>query len=598
MKKHTLYTWDLSPLVPQNIPSFIIKEQKNISRAWHAFKHTWEPRTDYLTSPRVLRQALDDYEHLQRVHGFEGNTGFYFWLRAQQNETDPAIKAGLHTAEEFGSRMQNLALFFTHRISRMPRTTQKKMLANPLCAPYKHFLERLFAESSHLLSESEEKILTLTSPAAHSDWVRMTSSLLSAQKRPVQIHGAPQEKNFTEITSLISDQSKKTRDSAAAALNDILRTYEPIAEAEINAILGHKKVIDDLRKFSRADAARHLGDDIGTPVVDTLVRVVSEAYDISQKYYRLKARLLKVPQLAYHERNTSLPYSNQQKTYSFEETLHIIARVFKRLDPSYASIYESFITQKRVDVFPHTGKRSGAFCAHGTIAQPVYIMLNHTNTIHDVLTFAHELGHGINDELMKIHQNALTFGTTLATAETASTFMEDFVFEEILGATTGPHKLALIMEKLNGDVSTIFRQIACYQFEQDLHTAYRASGYLSSKAIGKLFKKHMAAYMGSAVAQPIDSERWWIHWAHIRSFFYNYSYASGLLISKSLQASVRKNPNHMSCVKEFLSAGLSDSPAHLFKKLGIDITQSSFWDAGIHEIRSLLNQAESLARTM
>ncbi len=589
------YTWNLTSLgSPQTMP----REQATISRAWHLFKKKWEPRTDYLSSPRILRKALDDYERLQRTYGFEGNTGYYFWLCTQQNNQDPTTKAGFHRAEEFGSRMQNLVLFFTYRIAHISPSMQKKMLASAACVPYKHFLARLFAEAPHLLSAPEEKILTLTNASAHGDWVRMTSSLLSWQERPIHTPSGVLQKNFSQITSLTSDPLKTTRDSAAQALNDILQSYEPVAEAELNAILSHKKTVDDLRAFPRPDTSRHMSDDIETPIVDALVHAVSKTYAISHRYYRLKAKLMHVQRLAYHERNVPLSFVTTRTTYSFEETMDIIKRVLKQLDPSFLTIYESFMAQRRVDVFPQKGKSGGAFCTHGTIAQPVYILLNHTNTLHDVLTFAHELGHGINDELMKRHQNALTFGTTLATAETASTFMEDFVFEELMRDADDNLALTLIMEKLNGDISTIFRQIACYQFEQELHTTFRATGYISSTHIGLLFKKHMAAYMGRSVIQSEGSQRWWIHWTHIRSFFYNYSYASGLLISKALQASVRRDPTYISHVKEFLSTGLSSSPYDIFKKLNLDIATPSFWDTGINEVKNLLSQAENLARTI
>jgi oligoendopeptidase F len=199
---------------------------------------------------------------------------------------------------------------------------------------------------------------------------------------------------------------------------------------------------------------------------------------------------------------------------------------------------------------------------------------------------------------MRAKQNALSFSTPLSTAEVASTFMEDFVLKELLKEANNELKLSILMKKLNDDISTIYRQVAAYKFEQELHQAFREKGYLSYKDIGTLFQKNMAAYMGPAIEQSKGSENWWIYWNHIRSFFYVYSYASGLLISKSLQYSVAQDPTFISTVKNFLSAGSSESPVKIFKAMNIDITDKNFWAKGLQEIDALLNETETLAQNL
>jgi oligoendopeptidase F len=176
--------------------------------------------------------------------------------------------------------------------------------------------------------------------------------------------------------------------------------------------------------------------------------------------------------------------------------------------------------------------------------------------------------------------------------------MEDFVLQEILKKANDELRLAIMMKKLNDDASTIFRQVACYRFEQELHREFRRKGYLSKEEVGSIFQKHMAAYMGPAVEQSAGSENWWVYWGHIRYFFYVYSYAGGLLISKSLQNSVKESPVFIGKVKEFLSAGLSDSPRNIFMRLGIDIAERGFWDKGLREIERLLEETIALARKL
>jgi oligoendopeptidase F len=199
---------------------------------------------------------------------------------------------------------------------------------------------------------------------------------------------------------------------------------------------------------------------------------------------------------------------------------------------------------------------------------------------------------------MKEKQDALNFGSPLSTAEVASTFMEDFVLQELLREADDESRLAVMVNKLNDDISTIFRQVACYRFEQELHQEFRQKGYLSKEELGSLFRKHMASYMGDFVEQSPGAENWWIYWGHIRYFFYVYSYASGLLISKSLQKSVKEDPGFIGKVKDFLSAGQSESPQNIFKRLGIDITGNAFWNRGLDEVERLLQETEALARRL
>jgi oligoendopeptidase F len=248
-----------------------------------------------------------------------------------------------------------------------------------------------------------------------------------------------------------------------------------------------------------------------------------------------------------------------------------------------------------MDVYPRQGKQGGAFCAAASVSLPTYILLNHTDRLQDVLTLAHETGHGINNELMRVKQNALNFGTPTSTAEVASTFMEDFVLEHLAAEADEPTQLAINMLKLNDDISSIFRQVAGYRFEQELHQAVRERGYVPQEQIGEIFTKAMSTYMGPAVEQSPGSQNWWVYWSHFRRYFYVYSYASGLLISKSLQAMVRQDPASISRVKEFLSAGTSDSPKNIFAKLDIHIDEPTFWQRGLDQIASLLDQTEKLA---
>jgi oligoendopeptidase F len=590
-------TWNLEKLFSSDDNPAIEKKRKSLAKKSYAFIDKWKDRSDYLEDPATLKLALDEYELWKRQYGSEGDEGYYFWLRTTQDQNDPGLKAKFNIIENFSKKIENDIQFFSLRIAKIPPKKQEKFLRYPPLNAYRHYLERIFAESKYLLSEPEEKILNLKSSTSHSNWVKMTSGFLAGEERRVVLeNGEKGKKSFSEIQSLMNSKKRRVRDSAADAFNDILGKHADAAEAEINSVLANKKVDDELRNVSRPDLMRHVTDDIDSEVVDSLIQAVSDRFGISSRYYRLKARLMKVRRLKYHERNRE--YGTITTSYPYPQTVRLVRTVFQNLDDSFSGILDRFIGNGQFDVYPRKGKVSGAFCAHLLISQPTYILLNHTGRLNDVLTLAHEMGHGINNELIKEKQNALNFGTPLSTAEVASTFMEDFVLREIVKKADDELRLSIMMMRLNDEVSTIFRQVACYRFEQELHQEFRQKGYLSKDEIGRLFQKHMAAYMGDAVEQSQGSENWWIYWSHIRSFFYVYSYASGLLISKSLQHSVRKDPVFIGKVRDFLSAGLSDSPKNIFAHLGVDITDEQFWNKGLDEIEELLNETMTLAKKL
>ncbi|MEK7587159.1 MAG: M3 family oligoendopeptidase [Patescibacteria group bacterium] len=579
--------WDLSPLFASDTDAKIEEEKKRVEAETKKFVEKWESRQDYLTDPKILKEALDDFNAWIETSGTNGKVGYYFQLRNEVVES-AEVKTGLNQIENLSRQLGNQIQFFTLRLGKVTEAKQKEFLAFADLKIYWHFLERLFIEAKYTLTEPEEKIMTLFGGPAMANWVRLVSSLLAKE----EVNG----KNFSEIVGLVDDTDKVIRDVAAKNLNQIFVKHLDVAEAEINSVLAVKKTSDELRGLARPDLYRHLGDEVESAMVDTLVNVVADDFETPQKFYALKAKLLGLPKLAYHERN--VPIGSLDKKYSYQSSAELVYNSLSKLDAEFAEIFYDFVIKGQIDVYPKKNKGSGAFCSHDLLSAPTFIMLNHNDKARDVLTLAHETGHGINNELIKKRQPAIYFDTPVSTAEVASTFMEDFALQEIASGLEGKNRLALIMTKLGDDISTIYRQIAFYRFETELHQTFRAKSFLSHQEIGAIFKKHMASYMGPAVEQSPGSENWWVYVSHFRAFFYVYSYASGLLISKSLQNLVRKNPAEIVKVKEFLSTGTSDSPKNIFAKLGIDISSKEFWQAGLGEIKKTFAEAEKLAQEL
>ena len=589
--------WDLDTLFKSLDDPKIQENLEIVKSESYKFINKWKDRDDYLKDPTILIEALDEYEKWNAKFGTDGNAGYYYYLNHSLNQNDPEIKAKLNKTTDFATKIQNDIQFFEIKLSKVSKDQQKKFLRSKELAPYKHFLEKLFEHAKHILSESEEKIMNLKSTTSYSAWIRMVSGLYAKEEREVFTEEKTKElKNFSDILGLISSKDKQVRDSAANAFNDILSSHLDVAENEINSVLQDKKTNDEIRGFTRPDQARHLADDVETKIVDSLVKVVSKNFRITQDYYNLKADLFGVDRLEYHERNVE--YGGLDKKYEYGHAVDLTYKVFDHLDKDFGKIFKRFIENGQVDAYPKKGKVSGAFAIYHLITQPVFVLLNHTNQLNDVRTLAHEFGHAINDELIRKAQHSLNFGTPTSTAEVASTFMEDFVMQELMDQADDEYKLSLMMSKLDQDISTIFRQIAFYNFETDLHKQFRELGYLSKEQIGSLFQNHMKSYMGKAVKQSPGSENWWTYVSHFRRFFYVYSYASGLLISKSLQSEVKKDKKFMVKVKKFLSAGLSDSPKNIFMNMGIDISKNDFWEKGIGEVENLFDETKKLARKL
>jgi len=589
--------WNFKLLYKSEKDPQIEKDKKLVEKSINTFANKWEKRKDYLKDPKVLKQALDEYEKINAKYSTYGAYGVYYWLKSELDRVNPKYKAINNKLDDVATKLFNKIQFFELRLAKVDKQTQKKFLASPLLKDYKHFLQKLFDSSKFLLSEAEEKILNLKSSVSHGDWVQMVQEFISKEEREYLDDDGKKKKGSFEVLLKTSSygKTKKQRDFAFKQVNGIFTTHLASAEHEINAILKNKKIDDELRGLTRPDQARHLADDMDSAVVDAMVKAVTENFDVAKKYYKIKAKLLKQKKLQYNERN--LPVGEIKTKFDFTKASKLVYQTFEKVDQEFSNIFKNFLYTGRIDVYPKKGKSGGAFCAYFLKTLPIYVLLNHSGTVNDVTTIAHEMGHAINDELMA-KQNSLNYGTPLSTAEVASTFMESFVTNELKSRLSDEEKFVLLFESINDYASTIYRQVAAYNFETDLHSEFRKKGYLSSKEIGKLFTKNMKAYMGSGVSYDPGSENWWIYWSHFRRFFYVYTYASGLLISKSLQAKVHKDPKFIKKVKLFLAAGCSDSPKNLFKKMGIDITNPQFWKDGLKEIENMLNEAEKLAKKL
>ena len=582
--------WNLELLYKNISDKQIEKDIEQSQKKVLTFVKKWEKNKEYLSNFQVLFKALSEYELLMEDPGICTKPSYYIFLNRVLNQEDPQFKARENKLHEICLKLENSIQFFTLNISKIPKEKQIVFLQDPLLKKYKHFLQTLFNISKYILSDAQEKVFNIKSKTSHSNWVNMLSELLSKQELSVIDEKDNKKKiTYNEISKYLDSKERRVREYAAKEFYKVNKRYEEIAEFEINSVLENKKINDIYRKIPKPETVRLLSDDMQESVVETLRDVVSAHFDIPQRFYTLKAKLLNQKSLAYFERNVLL--DDMEREYSFEQSFKTISDTFCKLDREFSNIVTKYLSEGRYDVYPKKGKGGGAFCTSVGSKYPTYILLNHNGKLQDVLTLAHESGHGIHTEYSNT-QNVLNQGYSTACAEVASTFFENFTLEHLSDSISKKEKYLLIAKSLEEDISTVFRQIACYNFELKLHEEYSKRGFLSTKEISSLFVEEMSKYLGKSVLPDIHMQVGWIYWSHIREFFYTYSYASGLLISKYLQRMVKENPKDIEKVKNFFKAGDSKSPNEIFLDLGIDISKREFWEESILEINKKLEYLE------
>jgi oligoendopeptidase F len=588
--------WDLSQLGSGINASEFKIERALMEKKYKAFGLKWKKDKTFLTDEKSLEKALHEYEI---ISGLGTKELTYIYLMRQVDSSNINLQKAEKKAEEFFQNLAKEIRFFTLEIGTIEVKKQQNFLKSSVLQNYKHFLENTFTQSKYRLSEKEEHILSLKSGVSHGNWQSMMEQFIAKETKEVLAlenkKVIKKEQSFAEIQALIHHKNKRIRDAAATAINEILNNNVDIAEKEFNSILENKKINDDLRGYERADHARILSDDVTFDIVDIMTEVVTDNFKLAKDYYRLKAKLMKVDKLNYHERN--VPSGEIQQSFNYEKSVELVDQAIAGIDLEFHAIYRDMINKGRVDVFPTKGKRGGAFCMYWGHADPVYVMLNHTDRVTDVTTLAHEMGHAIHGTLTK-KESPLNYDTPTFVAEVASNFCEEYVFDLITQELSDKERLVLNMEKIGSFVSSVQRQVAAYNFERELHTEYKKEGYLSKEQIGKLFTKHMKSYMGQGVSQDAGSENWWVYWGHFRKPFYVYTYASGLLLANAMRAKVAENPEYINSIKKFFSTGTSMSPQELFNLIDIDITDSNFWQSGIDEIKDLLKDTKKLAKKL
>lgn len=579
-------TWDLTLFYKSLTDPRIERDQKQADAAIAAFAKKYQKDKKHLKDPVALAKALAEYEKLTSLPA--SRAGYYTSFRKELNVEDKAAEALAAKLDERGTKRGNKILFFTLELGKLPKTLQKKFLAAPALKPYRYLLTQLFENAKFDLSEPEEKIIALLGSVSYDRWVQGTENILGKKTVLFDKKVLP----LPEAEALVQMLPTKKRRELYSAVRSVYESVGDVAESELNAIYTGKKIQDELRGFKTPFEATILGYQNDPKSILALVDAVTKKASIAHRFYEVKRKLLKEKKLTYADRAAHI---GEIKTkVPFGKAVSIVRETFGDLDPKYADIFDRLLANGQVDVYPKKGKSGGAFCASG-VTVPTFVLLNHIDNFESLKTLAHEMGHAIHAERAKT-QRPFYQGHPISTAETASTFFETAALNRVIDMLPKEERIIALHDMVQDNVATVFRQIACFRFEQALHEEIRRDGYVPKERIADLMNEYMGAYLGPAVRLERGDGYFFAHWSHIRRFFYVYSYAYGQLISKALHEKLAKDPRFIEKVDGFLTAGESKSPYDIFKSCGLDTKKPDIFLEGLKGIEKDVALLERLTK--
>jgi oligoendopeptidase F len=543
-------------------------------------------------SPQTVAEAVAALEAiLERA----ARPGVYAELLHAADMSPPAHGALVARTQEQLSAVRQQVLFFELEWLALDEESARAIIDHPACRRYRHFLSSLRRYRAHVRSEAEEKVLEEKANTGGRAFARLFDELVASLIFTVEVDGATRELNESEVLALLYDHRRSVRRAAAKAVTHALQTNQLVIGFIFNTLVYDHAIDDRLRAFPHPMASRNLANEIDTESVQALMRACEARHDLVHRYYTLKRRLLGVDALLDYDRYA--PLAPETGVTSWPRCHDIVLTAYGAFAPLMRDIAADFFVRRWIDAEVRSGKRGGAFCASTVPAVHPYVLVNYTGKLHDVMTVAHELGHGVHQFLSR-RQGYLQAETPLTMAETASVFGEMLVFEHLMHEVREPvTRLRLLCGKIEDTIATVFRQVALTRFEERLHMARRAQGEVARDQICQLWQQTNAALYGDAVTLT-DDYRWW--WAYIPHFihtpFYCYAYGFGELLVLALYEIYRREgaafvPKYL----DLLAAGGSDTPANLLHPLGIDVSNPGFWELGLQPIETMVTQAEQLA---
>ena len=586
--------WDLSDLIDgasaddaQAAVDALLAEAQ--TRA-DAFAAQYAGKVASLDGPGLIAAMKE----LGEIEETAGRAGTYAHLSFSVDTANPAFGALLQRVEEKGTAIETALLFFHLEWAALDDAVAEALLATEGLDFARHHLATARRYRPHLLSEAEEKILTEKALSGRSAWVRLFEEQTSAITVALEDGAEPVALEIALSRLFETDRSvrRDTAERVTAALQPGLRTRA----YTFNTLLADKMTDDRLRSFPNWLASRNLSNEASDESVQALIDAVRARFELPRRWYRLKAQLLGIDRLADYDRMAAVTQDNEK--VAWPEAKRLVLDAYSSFSDELGTLVNRFFDENWIDGPVRPGKRGGAFCSYGVPSVHPYVLLNYTYLRRDVLTLAHELGHGVHASLGS-KQGVFHMATPLTLAETASVFGETLVFGRLLDASpTAESRLALLAESIEGSIATVFRQVAMNRYEHLVHTARRSEGELSVDRFGELWRESQEELLGDSVEVTKGYESWWSYVPHfIASPGYVYAYAYGQLLALAVYGRYEEEgPGFAEAYLELLSAGGSKSPEELGAIVGVDLADPGFWDKGLDLVERKLDAAEQAAR--
>lgn len=593
MPQVTDVAWDLSDLFESIEDPRIESSLTDLLARSKKFAETYRGRINSpdLTAPTLL-EALTE---LERIAVELTKLGSFAGLVFASDTSKFEHGAFLQMMQERQTEISMELMFFDLELMAAAPEVIGPVADDPALANYRHFIHaaRLFRD--YRLPEPEEKLLEEKANTGGRAFERLFEETTSSITYTVAVAGKRRKLTESEVLALLREPDRETRKSAAAALTRGLVGNGRLLTFIFNTLLQDKAVNDRLRGYEYPEQARHLSNELDRQTVDTVISVCVDNYDLVARYYRVKREILGYDTLTHYDRYAPLFESTRE--YSFDEARDIVLNSFGEFSDEMRAAAAAFFDNGWVDAQPRAGKRGGAFCMYVTPDLHPYVLLSYLNRKHDVMTLAHEMGHGVHAYLSRC-QTHFNFHSVLPVAELASTFGEMLVFEKLAADSDVDEKLALYAEKIEDTFATVFRQAAMFRFEQELHRARREHGELPTERIGEMWQRAIQEMFGDSVELGKEHANWWMYVDHfVGSPFYVYAYSFGELLVMSLYSIYKREGSSFAPrFVELLKAGGSCSPSDLLAEVGIDIRDPEFWRGGVSVLEGLVENFERLYR--
>ena len=579
--------WDLSDLYPGPASAPLAGDLVQVASDAEAFRLRCQGRLADLSGAE-LGAAVETYERLQEKIG---RIMSYASLVHAGNLTDPEIGRFYQTMQERTNAISTALLFFTLELNRLEDADLEVKLADPHLARYWPWLRDTRSFRPHQLSDDIEELLHEKYVAGRAAWMRLFDETIADLRFPFR----GKELTETEALDLLSDRDPETRREAALTIGEVLgknaRTFALIT----NTLAKDKEIEDRWRRFPRPISSRNLGNFVEDEVVDALIAAVRDSYPrLSHRYYKLKARWLGVEELPFWDRNAPLP-EQEEHTISWSEAEETVLSAYGAFSPEMAAVGGRFFAGRWIDAPVRPGKASGAF-AHPTVpsAHP-YLLVNYQGRVRDVMTLAHELGHGVH-QLLANRQGYLMADTPLTLAETASVFGEMLTFRALLSRETDPlRRRIMLAAKVEDMLNTVVRQIAFATFELKVHDE-RREAELTPDRLGEIWLAVQRESLGPALKLDGVYQHYWSYIPHfIHTPFYVYAYAFGDCLVNSLYAVYEDaHQGFAERYLEMLRAGGTLRHRELLAPFGLDAGDPSFWSKGLSVVSGFIDELEQL----